>query len=312
MRGPTLWLFRDVTQKQWLALYLLLILSSLLVLVHIFAVSTKAEIPVGVIRAVATEAMLRETVCKSPGSTIRAVRYLFHTTVKLLKKNNITYWIDDGTLLGSARFKTIIPWDNDAEITILHSDYPKLLLLREDFQRKQVYMHVRELSTGEAYFVTLRPVRRAFKFNKERLLFSNDLLGHLDVQVYYPPSSIPAFVSSLEEGKSPCLLNSQSAFFHKGNNMQLGARLESWGPKHWWRSATQCSVLLVQHDLLFPLTLCEFDGVEVNCPRQTSKYLSLVYGESALTQPVLPDLKLNVVPLKFAGHVRLQLCNHTT
>ena len=126
-------------------------------------------------------------------------------------------------------------------------------------------------------------MRRAFKFNKERLLFSNDLLGHLDVQVYYPPSSIPAFVSSLEEGKSPCFLNSQSAFFHKGNNMQLGARLESWGPKHWWRSATQCSVLLVQHDLLFPLTLCEFDGKSI-LERVPFRWLRLYRRRSQLSQ----------------------------
>ena len=57
----------------------------------------------------------------------KIIRELFIKTIKFLNKNNITYWVDFGTLLGIHRDGDIILGDNDADICIPSSEEDKLL-----------------------------------------------------------------------------------------------------------------------------------------------------------------------------------------
>lgn len=50
---------------------------------------------------------------------------------KILKKNNLNYSIAYGTLIGAARHKGFIPWDDDIDIVMPYSDYLKMLMLPE-------------------------------------------------------------------------------------------------------------------------------------------------------------------------------------
>jgi len=52
--------------------------------------------------------------------------HLLRVWVYHAKKNNITYWAVDGTLLGCVRHKGIIPWDNDIDLCIKYQEYDKI------------------------------------------------------------------------------------------------------------------------------------------------------------------------------------------
>ena len=52
---------------------------------------------------------------------------LFEKLEEICKKWNLTYYAADGTLLGAARHKGFIPWDDDMDFWMLWPDYKKLM-----------------------------------------------------------------------------------------------------------------------------------------------------------------------------------------
>ena len=59
----------------------------------------------------------------SKDQNVDFIRKLIRDVVQFLTFYNIDYWLEGGSLLGSYRNRDIIPWDDDADIGMLHSDY---------------------------------------------------------------------------------------------------------------------------------------------------------------------------------------------
>ena len=64
-----------------------------------------------------------------PKFCIDAMLSLLSTITVVLELEEIPYWITQGTLLGATRNGEIIPWTNDVDISVLFSDFPKIINL---------------------------------------------------------------------------------------------------------------------------------------------------------------------------------------
>lgn len=54
----------------------------------------------------------------------------------ICRKNNLEYVLTGGSLLGSYWYNGLIPWDDDADISMLEEDVKKLLLLAPELEEK--------------------------------------------------------------------------------------------------------------------------------------------------------------------------------
>jgi len=51
---------------------------------------------------------------------------LLNEFIRVCNKHNIRWWVDAGTILGAARHKGMIPWDDDIDVMLMRDEYDRL------------------------------------------------------------------------------------------------------------------------------------------------------------------------------------------
>ena len=68
---------------------------------------------------------------------------LFHS---FCLKNNIKYFLSNGTLLGAVKYRAFIPWDDDVDVLVPRDDYNRLISLFNDNERYKLFAFEKNLS----------------------------------------------------------------------------------------------------------------------------------------------------------------------
>lgn len=230
---------------------------------------------------------------------------------RICKKHGIQYWLSSGTLIGAARHKGFIPWDDDLDIEMLWDDYKRLMkVLPEELPDT---MALQSLETDKNFFffyAKVRDRRSLMEENtgydrmwKERGIF-------IDIFPFYKQ---PMWIHMLSEKA-------------QGHVYKIMRRMQGKGDKEMWkvRLITRfnekifypllriiCKLSKARetyglgipfHDVrhmedTFPLTETEFEGHMLPVPKDMHKSLTLKYGDY-MKMPPLEDVNLHVGKLE--------------
>lgn len=71
---------------------------------------------------------------------LRMLKYLD----KICSDHEISFWLEYGTLLGAVRHKGFIPWDNEADVGMLRSDFEKFKSVAQKELPSDIFFQTRE------------------------------------------------------------------------------------------------------------------------------------------------------------------------
>lgn len=165
---------------------------------------------------------------------------LLKEIAEIFEHEGIPYWIDCGTCLGAIRYGGAIPWDLDVDIGVLRYDHDNILRALNRLDPEKY--HVQDWSNRSLPKTYIR-------------VYVKENHNHLDI--YH-------FDLDQEKQELHSILSNESSYF----------MLESWKIRE--RRFTISS----SFDVIFPLRKALFDGIEVNVPNQTKKYLQERYGQN--------------------------------
>ena len=225
---------------------------------------------------------------------------------RICRKHNIRYWLSSGTLIGAARHKGFIPWDDDLDIEMLLPDYKRLMKVLP--QELPDTMALQSVETDPNYFFFYAKVRdrrshleesnRYDRVWKERGIY-------IDIFPFYKQPLWTHILSEKTQGHVYKIMN------------RMGE-----GDKEMWkvRAITRFNRFLVHpvlklfcklsraretyglgipyHDPrhledIFPLTEMEFEGHMFPVPKDTHKVLTLKYGDY-MQLPNVDQINLHV------------------
>ena len=226
---------------------------------------------------------------------------------RVCEKNNLTYFLCGGTLLGAVRHKGFIPWDDDIDVCMPYADYRAFLKIAQDELGKDFFV---QNSETEDYFPS--PFTK-IRLNKSTFLDSAYSKWHINHGIWidiFPVISISResqnriqrILKICKVMQMDDLLNSNPEVFEKLYSAKTIKRLAVFYRivplklrkqihKTLLRQVccnsnkAYCSELIGSQFILWPkdvfgkATTIEFEGELFSAPLEYDTYLRIHYGD---------------------------------
>ena len=123
---------------------------------------------------------------------------MLKVVAEICKENNLQWWLSSGTLLGAARHKGFIPWDDDVDIVMMRKDYLKLEKILCNMQSDEFVYHCMRTDVDYVkYFGKFRKKEGEIKMAQRRYAFYKWKGIGLDIFAIEKTSYLSARLSKL-------------------------------------------------------------------------------------------------------------------
>ena len=210
------------------------------------------------------------------------------------RENNIPYWLSSGTCLGAVRHGGFIPWDDDVDIEMLKSDYPRFKQMMNENANDNIAFQTHD--SDPEYFAPYGKIRDLNSVIEEGNCHDRyyKYRGvYIDVFVIEPSASrlIARISGGMQNRLQYPLSKIQNRIIRKiaANSMytilskliypilsSITCRRSSPKLRHIHGSGF---VKPRYYSDLFPLTYMPFEGCSFPVPNNYQHYLSTLYGD---------------------------------
>lgn len=212
----------------------------------------------------------------------------------ICKKHQIPYWLSSGTLIGAARHKGFIPWDDDLDIEMLRSDYLRLIeILPKELPENFV---LQTNDTDPNYIFVYGKLRDKHSFLEETNSYDRIFKEkgiYIDI---FPLEKIPYFLAWIGG-------HMQGQIYNQLNNKLLTKEVMLRRIRRIYKFNTQIGFPILRilsklipgnklrhsfgtaffkpryMDDIFPLSEMEFEGKMYPVPHDTDALLRKIYGD---------------------------------
>lgn len=192
----------------------------------------------------------------------------------IFKENEITFWLDFGTLLGAVRHKGIIPWDFDCDVSFLQKNNEKVKRLLQDYCKKNDLdfsdnlggLTIRTKNNENCIdFYRTQEFKSSLPKKELSQIFINErtkVQNKLREKIQITSDEIEApfnIISSLEK---------------RNINQKQKVEYIALAPS---AKLSDRRLGFMKIDDLFPLVEMEFEGLMMPCPRNSKNWLDNLY-----------------------------------